>query len=338
MPSPGQVAQPRPQHSDMSTLPAPLQAGQAAVSGGVAAGGVSVILQSLHRKGEDMDHATLAAYQRRIGLGGALRADEATLRALVLHHAEAIAFENVAAFCGQSVSLEVADVVAKLVHGRRGGWCFEQNLLFGTVLRTLGFEVVDLAARVLWGHEETARTARTHQLLKVGAEGREFIVDVGFGGMTPTGILVPEVMRVQQTPHEPFRLRPLEQDLLLEAQVPDAAGGAARWLPLYRFNLQPQWPLDYLATNYQLSTDPASRFVQNLALARPVPQGRYSLRNRQLVFRSRDGGVEQREIGSAAQLVATLEDVFGLDTATMPGLVAHFDALPRTGEHRAKQV
>lgn len=276
-----------------------------------------------------MDSATLAAYQQRIGLAAPLRADEATLQQLVLHHTQAIPFENIAAFSGQRVSLAPADVVAKLVHGRRGGWCFEQNLLLGNVLRALGFEVVDLAARVLWGLPETARTARTHQLLKVGVAGREFIVDVGFGRLTPTGALALEVMREQATPHEPFRLRPLEQDLLLEARVGDVAQGAVRWQLLYRFNLQPQWLLDYEAVNYQLSNDPASYFVVNLALARPASGGRHSLRNRLLTWHGTDGTVRQRELVDAADLQAVLEQVFDLDTTQMPGLETRFATLSR---------
>ena len=43
-----------------------------------------------------------------------------------------------------------ASLHAKLVAGGRGGYCFEQNLLFGHVLRALGFKVQEATARVRW--------------------------------------------------------------------------------------------------------------------------------------------------------------------------------------------
>ncbi|MGC4027332.1 MAG: arylamine N-acetyltransferase [Steroidobacteraceae bacterium] len=274
-----------------------------------------------------MDNSTLTSYLGRIGFEGPVAGDMPTLRQIVLRHVLSIPFENIAAFTGQCVSLVPADVEAKLIGRRRGGWCFEQNLLLGSALRALGFEVQDLAARVLWGRPETARTARTHRLLRVVCGGHDFIADVGFGGLTTTGILALDTALVQQTPHEPCRLRPLEDDLLLEAQVVEPASGDARWLPLYRFNLQPQWPIDFEAANFQLAHDPKSHFVTGLAVARAVPEGRYSLRDRNLTFRSR-GHSEQRRLADAADLRSTLEEIFGLDTADMPGLEARFAALP----------
>ncbi len=274
-----------------------------------------------------MDHGTLTRYLRRIGFEGSSRADIPTLQELVLRHASSIPFENIAAFTGQPVSLRPADVEAKLIDRRRGGWCFEQNLLLGNALRALGFEVVDLAARVLWGREETGLAPRTHQLLQVGVEGRRFIADVGFGGLTTTGILTLDTGLAQQTPHGPCRLRPLDEDLLLEAQVKDAATGEMRWLPLYRFNLQPQWPVDFEAANFQLSRDPHSHFVTGLAVARAMPDGRYSLRDRNFTFRGLDGRIEKRRLAGVVDLRGVLENTFELDITDMPGLEARFAAL-----------
>jgi N-hydroxyarylamine O-acetyltransferase len=272
----------------------------------------------------------LPAYLRRIGFHGTARADLATLRQIAFHHAVAIPFENLDPFRGERVSLEPADVQRKLVLEGRGGWCFEHNLLLGEALRALGFTVHDLAARVLWGREPAARTARTHRLLEVEAEGRRWLADAGFGGQTPTGVLDLDDRGVQQTPHEPFRLSGLEGDLLLEALptgVLDPVASAAAWRPLYRFDRARQWPIDFEAANFQLARDPQSHFSTGIAVARPVQDGRWSLRNRELTWRGLDGRERRQVLGDTAALHRALREHFGIDAAGLPGLDERFAGL-----------
>ncbi len=62
----------------------------------------------------------------------------------------AIAFENLNSFLKQPVPLDLASLQQKLIHEKRGGYCFEQNLLLRAVLIALGFQVTAFTARVLW--------------------------------------------------------------------------------------------------------------------------------------------------------------------------------------------
>ena len=102
----------------------------------------------------------LEAYLERIGHRGSPRADIATLRDLQRLHTSAIPFENLSPFLGEPVKLDRGSLEEKLVARRRGGWCFEHNLLFTHVLRTIGFEVKTLAARVRWNVPAGITTAR----------------------------------------------------------------------------------------------------------------------------------------------------------------------------------
>jgi N-hydroxyarylamine O-acetyltransferase len=72
------------------------------------------------------------------------------LRAIHQKHPDAIVFENIDVLLGKAISLDPADVDAKLIAAGRGGYCYEQNGLFKRVLTALGFEVTGLMARVLW--------------------------------------------------------------------------------------------------------------------------------------------------------------------------------------------
>src|SRR5215212_4496121 len=91
----------------------------------------------------------LTAYLERIGYDGALAPDLPTLTALHRAHVLAIPFENLDVQLGRPPTLDPAAIFAKLVTARRGGWCYEQNGLFGRVLAGLGFTVTRMSGGVM---------------------------------------------------------------------------------------------------------------------------------------------------------------------------------------------
>src|SRR5574342_262407 len=92
----------------------------------------------------------LDAYLERIGYTGGLKPDLDVLEAIHLAHATHIPFENLDILLKRPIALDLASLQAKLVAARRGGYCFEQNLLFSAVLQRLGFSVTQYAARVIY--------------------------------------------------------------------------------------------------------------------------------------------------------------------------------------------
>ncbi len=248
----------------------------------------------------------LDAYLARIGYGGARAPTLETLRAIQLRHTEAIAFENLNPLLRWPVRLDAASLQQKLVHDRRGGYCFEQNLLFGEALRAIGFRVTGLGGRVLWYTADDAVTARTHMLLRVDLDGYVHIADAGFGVQTPTGPLHLEPDAEQATPHEPYRLVRKGDGFLVQVRIGDD------WRSLYRFGLEEQLLPDYEIVNWYLSSHPESRFVNTLMAARPAPGRRYTLRNNEFTVRDLNGGTERRLLGTAAEMRAVLAGPLGL--------------------------
>ncbi len=251
-----------------------------------------------------MTDLDLDAYFARIGYTGRCEASLETLEALHVLHPQLITFENLDPFLGRPVRLNFASLQEKLVDSRRGGYCFEHNLLFMHALSTLGFKVTGLAARVLWGQPDDAITPHSHMLLRVELDGKTYVADVGFGGLTQTGplLLVPGLE--QETPHEPFRIIETGDHFRMQA----SAGG--EWRTLYRFDLQRQYEVDYATTNYFLSTAPTSHFISTVIAARAAPGRRYALRNNRLSVHHTGSRTEQREIASATELADTLETLF----------------------------
>lgn len=256
----------------------------------------------------------LDAYFQRIGYDGDRSPTLVTLQAVHLCHVQAIAFENLNPLLKQPVLLDLDSLQRKLVHERRGGYCFEQNLLFRSVLLTLGFQVTNLAARVLWGLPKGTVTPRSHMLLQIDLDGESYIADVGFGGLTLTAPLALKPNLQQNTPHEPFRLILENGTYVMQALI------GQEWKSLYRFDLQEQQLPDYEVSNWYISTHPNSLFVNSLIAARPDSDRRYALRNNQFVVHHLDGRTERQMLSTATELRSTLEDKFQLELMAIDNL------------------
>jgi N-hydroxyarylamine O-acetyltransferase len=260
------------------------------------------------------DAIDLNAYFQRIGYTGECSPTLETLQAIHQYHAQAIAFENLNSFLKQPVLLDVTSLQQKLIYQGRGGYCFEQNRLFRSVLLAIGFQITNLAARVLWNLPEGTITPRSHMLLQVAIDGEKYIADVGFGGLTLTAplSLTPDIE--QSTPHELFRLLTTDHTYILQAYI------GQEWKSLYRFDLQEQQQPDYEVSNWYVSTHPNSLFVTTLIAARPDTECRYALRNNELTTHYLDGTTERRVLSTVTELRAALEDVFRLQMPAIANL------------------
>ena len=118
----------------------------------------------------------LEAYLARIGLSG-----RPGLAEVHRAHVTSIPFENLDPRRGVPVSLAPEDLERKLVKERRGGYCFEQNLLLGHGHTALGARVETMLARVRAGSAAGNPRPRTHLVLRVFVDGAEWHADAGFG-------------------------------------------------------------------------------------------------------------------------------------------------------------
>lgn len=263
----------------------------------------------------------LSAYLDRIGFKGDPRPNRETLAALVAAHTATIPFENLNPFLGLPVPLSPDALIDKLVHHRRGGYCYEQNGLFGHVLDTIGFAFTPLAARVLWLQSEDAITPRTHKLLLIQLPEGQVLADVGFGGAVCTGVLDLVQDRPQTTPHEHFRLVTSAGRWRQQIEI----GG--EWRTTYRFDLSPQYPIDDELGNWWTSASPASHFTQGLAAARSPAGRRLALRNFDYATHAPGQESERRRLGSAEEVCDVLERDFGIEPPDRDQLVERLTRL-----------
>jgi len=81
------------------------------------------------------------AWLTRIGYGGSRAPTLETLRALIALHSSVIAYESIDVLLHRPPQLDIASLQEKMIAGGRGGYCFEQNMLFRGGLRSLGYNV-----------------------------------------------------------------------------------------------------------------------------------------------------------------------------------------------------
>jgi N-hydroxyarylamine O-acetyltransferase len=207
----------------------------------------------------------LDAYLARIGLSG-----QPSLAELHRAHVTSIPFENLDPRRGIPVSLAPEDLERKLVQQRRGGYCFEQNLLLAAALEALGggrVQVERLLARVRAGAPPGSQRPRTHLVLRVRGEEGDWHADVGFG----RGTLFEPIPFGPGGPYEQFgwRYRVIEEgpQLVLQTAQQD------EWVDLYAFVPEPVPFIDIETSNWFTSTHPRSPFVTGLIVSTQRPDG-----------------------------------------------------------------
>ncbi len=254
----------------------------------------------------------LTGYFERINYRGPAEPNLDVLQDLMTAHTRSIPFENLDPLLGVPVDdLSAEALTDKLIRRRRGGYCYEQNGLMGYVLAEIGFRVRRLAGRVVWMQPPDAPAgAQTHTVLAVTFPGSagSYLVDVGFGGQTPTSPLLLEVGGVQQTTHEPYRLQDRGDGMVLQAQVD------GEWRPLYEFSTRSCPPIDLKVGSWFVSTHPSSHFVTNLMVALVTDDARINLIDRYMSIHRADAS-EKFQLDDAPAVVDALGGRFGINMA-----------------------
>ena len=263
----------------------------------------------------------LARYLDRIDWDGPLAPDLPTLTALMRAHTAAIPFEALDVQLGKPPGVEVGAAFTKLVERRRGGWCYEQNGLFGWALGQIGFAVMRVAGGVM--RQERGDSMLGNHLTLIVRLERDYLVDVGFGG----GVLLAPLPLEEGERHDaPFTV-----------SLTRVADGYWRYGertdgPAFTFDFRAE-PADeaFLAARFRtVGTHPESVFVQTLTVQRRIGDRVLALRGRTLT-ETRPDRVSTSLVADSDALVAIMRKTFGLDVpevaALWPKVAARHEAM-----------
>jgi len=263
-------------------------------------------ITSFDRKVYNMDdfEFEVDAYYRRINYTGETAPTVKTLKALQHAQFYTIPFENFDVQLGRGISLEPEAIIEKLVHKRRGGYCFELNGLFLMALKSIGFDARALLART---HVAGTPSGRGHQIELIKIQGKQWIADVGFGGDTPRAPIPLELN--QPTMHDGQKVRLVDAEhfgIMLQILKDD------QWIDLYSFDLGHVCLADIDYGNHFTSTHPNSLFVFARVAALPVENGVVTLFNRTLK-RTIHGNEGVQELAEGQAYLDALKNHFGIE-------------------------
>ena len=248
----------------------------------------------------------LAAYLARIGAAHPHRADPATLRELQLRHLLTVPFENLSIHLDESILLDPEALVDKVVRRRRGGFCYELNGAFATLLAALGFPVTLLAARVVGAHG--LGPPFDHLALRVDLDSSgSWLVDVGFGRHSHYPLRL-DTRADQPDPGGTFRLADTahgDLDVIRDGQ------------PQYRVEARPRTLADFEPTCWWHQTSPRSHFTHGPICSRLTQTGRVTLSDRTLVQTTGDRR-QERTLADDAEVLAAYRTWFGIILERVP--------------------
>ncbi|MBD3790764.1 MAG: arylamine N-acetyltransferase [Campylobacterales bacterium] len=214
----------------------------------------------------------LADYLSRIGYEGSVDTTLATLTRLVQKQLRTVPFENTEVQAGRIPSMVPEEIVDKVLTRRRGGYCYEINGIFSMALSAIGFEWYFAAARPMF---YPVRRPRTHMIVIVRIEGRDYLCDTAFGGYALRApMMIEEGDVVQDDDH--LRLELIDGEYVLSSLVQE------RWQHQYGFTMQPQEWIEFTLANYYNATHPDTIFTQKRLAILQTTTGRKILMENEL--------------------------------------------------------
>ncbi|CAJ1048777.1 hypothetical protein CCH79_00006212 [Xyrichtys novacula] len=233
---------------------------------------------------------SLEEYMRRIDFHGSFRKpDLETLKMVHKQHVMTVPFENLSMHCGERIVLDIEVAYNKIVRSNRGGWCLENNYLFGWVLREMGYDCTTLKSKCFMVPLNDYSPIESHLIHKVVIDGKAYLADVSYG-MTCQLWEPLELISGKDQPQGPGVFRLIEEggfwalektNRKLKILDPNFTKTSLinrlEAYPIHRFTLEPTEVDSFLYINDKLQTDPASIFSNKYICSLQTPTGVISL-------------------------------------------------------------
>ncbi|XP_007522798.2 arylamine N-acetyltransferase 1-like [Erinaceus europaeus] len=240
----------------------------------------------------------IEAYFERIGYKNFRnKLDLETLTDILQHQIRAIPFENLNLHCGERMELDLEATFDQIVRKKRGGWCIQVNQLLYWALTTLGFETTILGGYVYLTPINKYSNGMIHLLLKVTVDGRNYIVDAGFGSSYQMWKPL-ELISGKDQPQVPciFRLTEeegiwyldqirREQYILNQDFLNSDLLEKNRYRKIYNFTLECRKIEDFESVNTFLQTSPTSIFLKESVCSLQTSDGVFCLMGFTLVHK-----------------------------------------------------
>ena len=244
---------------------------------------------------------------KRIGYNGPTEPTLYTLRALQMSFLLRVPFENLDIYLHRQIKLSSENIYKKIVLSKRGGFCYECNILLCELLRGLGFQVEYLSAKMVKGN--IVGQEYDHMVLLVHLE-HDYLVDVGNGQSCREPLRIDGTNRAASEGYA-YRADTHGKDYALYYQQSDAA-----WTPRFLFTLTPRDRAEFSEMCYYHQTSPDSVFTQQRLVTIATFEGRVTLTDMQLTI-TKGAEIQESVVNSEGEYYRIIKRDFGIE---IPGL------------------
>ena len=224
-------------------------------------------------------------YLKKMEYNDEIKIDYETLCKLQIAHLTHIPYENIDVLNRKPISLEAQDLFDKMIVKQRGGYCFELNGLYSNFLKSLGFNVTNLAGRFIYqdGNTRMSELSRKSLELEIGKVQNDGKCDYKF----------------EYNPKQ-------EGEYILYQRKPKKD-----WKQIYSFSLEPQLDIDYVLPSFYCESHPNSPFINSMKVARYTEDEHIRFFDGELIF-YKDGQVIKIEKVREDKIDDVLKEYFNI--------------------------
>ena len=255
---------------------------------------------------EKLSTLQVQSYLKKLEIRETIVPDLMGLNTLLFAQLTHIPFDSLDVWAtGACPSLELDDIYNKIVENHRGGYCFELNTLFRSLLNSLCFPAYQAIAYIL--NPDGTQQPPAHNVILCDLSGKKYFCDVGYGGPVPYVAL-----ELKEGIQCGFRLSKC-MDTWCVYRITDSD---AR--PLTAFRDIPATINDLIPLNYYISQRPDIHFRHVIHLSRRNPDGSiYSIDGKEFKIHTCEGTKTQL-LTTIDDLKIVIRDYFDMDPDSIP--------------------
>ena len=222
-------------------------------------------------------------YLKKLGGYSNISPNLKSLTKILNYHVEEFCFSTIITFMENNVSIEASELHKKLITKKNGGFCIEQNSLLSFVLRNLGYNVKTVLSRAYLGELHEGIPPKIHLINIVTIDNKQYLIDPGFGGVTPNiPVCINDIGVEQKATLESFRIVSGEDSnnstilggstIMLQVLVKD------EWLDMYSFTPEQEaFDTDIDVAKYHITHSKLPVYLETFLLSRMQDNERFVL-------------------------------------------------------------
>ncbi len=228
----------------------------------------------------------IKSYLERLHYHGGLDPNLENLTMLQQAHLMSVPFENLDIH--HKIKIDLSNTYQKIVTRKRGGFCYELNSLFYELLRSFGYEVKIVSARV-YQDMKGYGPEFDHMAIVVKIKNDNYLVDVGFGEFA----FYPLKIEMNSTINDPRGIFMMETyDEKYTVVKKKKLDG--EFQPEYMFSEKERTLDEFreMCEFHQMSKE--SHFTQKRICSLPTSEGRITLTDNTLKITAKNGITEKQ--------------------------------------------